>query len=555
VLLCAAFAAAWPAVTRPLAAQAHFAAEASVAEGSAPPPLPREFRGAWVASVANIDWPSRPGLGTAEQQAELLQILDRAVDVGLNAVILQVRPGADALYESRYEPWSEYLTGQMGRAPEPRWDPLAFAVQEAHARGLELHAWFNPFRARHADAATPASRDHVSRTHPELVRKYGKYLWMDPGEPAVQARSLRVITDVVRRYDVDGIHIDDYFYPYRESNGRGGYLPFPDDQSWRRYRRGGGTLARDDWRRRNVDTFVRRVYEGVKAEKPWVKFGISPFGIWRPGYPAQIRGLDSYREIFADSRKWLANGWVDYFVPQLYWRVGQSAQSYPVLLQWWVEQNAKGRHIWAGNYTSRSGGLASPAWTSSELLDQIRLTRAQSGATGNVHFSMKALMPRPMATMSAEMVAAATRTPELTAAVRAMDVLGWAAPSSPPSPALPVMLGEQLRMSSYAEPALVPASPWLSDARPAKPVATVERDPVTGGLVLRLRPGSARVVRFWVVRTRAGGEWSTAVVPESARSRALAKGAEAAPDAVVVTAVDRYGNESDATAVRYVPER
>jgi len=543
-----------PAQAAPLFDSAAFLPPApvtTVVESSSaePPPAPREFRGAWVASVANIDWPSRPGLSTWEQQLELVQLLNRAVELNLNAVILQVRPAADALYESRYEPWSEYLSGQMGRAPRPFYDPLAFAVREAHVRGLELHAWFNPFRARYDRPLSAASRTHISRTHPELVRHYGKYLWMDPGEPAVQDRTMRVILDVVRRYDVDGVHIDDYFYPYRESDRRGRILPFPDARSWRRYRRNGGRLARDDWRRQNVDRFVRRMYEEVKEAKPWVKVGVSPFGIWRPGYPEQVRGLDAYEQLYADSRKWVANGWLDYVVPQLYWPTWQEAQSYPVLLHWWAEQNAKGRHLWAGNYTSRSAGLAMPVWGTGELLEQIRLTRAEPGASGNVHFSMTALMPRPLT------------APPSAAADPAAAIAG-AAVDSPPTPgvsaaaslgagALPTMLGEQLRIGPYVRPSLVPTSPWLSRARPAAPRATLRPDSASGGLLLGITPAGDRPVRRWVVRAHYADRWTITLLPEPQRQFLLTEHAtDERPDNVVVTAVDRYGTESEATTAQ-----
>ncbi|MBW3630866.1 MAG: family 10 glycosylhydrolase, partial [Gemmatimonadetes bacterium] len=253
-----------------------------------PPPVQREFRGVWVASVSNIDWPSRPGLAVQEQKSELLAILDRAADLRLNAVILQVRPAADALYASDHEPWSEYLTGEMGRAPEPFYDPLQFAVDEAHRRGLELHAWFNPFRARHPSARSQIHGSHLSRVRPEIVRSYGTHLWMDPGEPDVREHSIRVVLDVVRRYDIDGVHIDDYFYPYKERDAAGAPIDFPDSASYARYRAGGGVLARNDWRRHNVDTFVERLDREIKREKRWVSFGVSPIGTWRPGNPPQI---------------------------------------------------------------------------------------------------------------------------------------------------------------------------------------------------------------------------------------------------------------------------
>src|SRR6185503_16315818 len=232
----------------------------SVQNLTPPEPIRREFRGAWIASVANIDWPSVPGLSTREQQDELVAILDRAVALRLNAVILQVRPAADALYASPYEPWSEYLSGRMGQAPNPYYDPLEFAVNEAHRRGLELHAWFNPYRAHHPSGKSRPSANHISVTNPELVKKYGSMLWMDPGEPEVRDRTLQVILDVVQRYDIDGVHIDDYFYPYKERDSRGRVIDFPDAVSWRKYLRSGGTLSRDDWRRANVDSLIHAVY-------------------------------------------------------------------------------------------------------------------------------------------------------------------------------------------------------------------------------------------------------------------------------------------------------
>jgi uncharacterized lipoprotein YddW (UPF0748 family) len=222
---------------------------------SDPRAVARELRAVWVATVDNMDWPSKAGLTASEQQAELITILDRLVQLRMNAIVLQVRPAADALYQSDLEPWSEVLTGEMGRSPG--YDPLAFAITEAHKRGLELHAWINPYRARYS-LTRPASATHVSRTHPELVRRYGPYLWMDPGDPRVRDLTTRVVLDIVRRYDIDALHMDDYFYPYKETV-RGRELPFPDDATWARYRRSGGTLARDDWRRENVNLLVRQL--------------------------------------------------------------------------------------------------------------------------------------------------------------------------------------------------------------------------------------------------------------------------------------------------------
>ena len=431
----------------------------------APPPVVREFRGAWVASVANIDWPSSRNLSTVVQQRELLDLLDRAVALNLNAVLFQVRPAADALYASSIEPWSEYLTGAQGRAPSPYWDPLEFAVREAHARGLELHAWFNPYRARHTDAKSPLAANHIAKTNPSLVKSYAGYLWMDPAEPQVRARTLRVVLDVVKRYDVDGVHIDDYFYPYPENNRRGVEIPFPDDRSWQRYRRGGGSLSRGDWRRANVDSLVRALNDGVHRTKPWVRFGISPFGIWQPGYPAGVRGLNAYTDLFADARKWLREGWLDYFTPQLYWPTTSVGQSYAALLQWWIGENYKGRHIWAGNFTSRAGGPGSSAFSVSELLEQIRVSRNTPGSTGNVHFSMVSFL-RNQAGMNDALVA-----------------------------------------GPYATPALPPASPWLAVPPPPKPVARIAEG--EGGATVALAADGREAPWQWLVRFRTKSGWQS----------------------------------------------
>ncbi|HEY7116152.1 MAG TPA: family 10 glycosylhydrolase, partial [Tepidisphaeraceae bacterium] len=310
-----------------------------------PPPPPREFRAAWVATVANIDWPSKPGLPAAQQIAEIQTLLDRAADLNLNAIILQVRPSCDALYESPLEPWSEYLTGAQGVPPYPFYDPLATWIQEAHKRGMELHAWFNPYRARHKDAKSPDAPKHVAVTRPDLVRKFNGWEWLDPGEPEAAQRTLDVILDVVRRYDIDGVHLDDYFYPYKE------YLnnqDFPDDASWQKYQKSGGQLARADWRRDNVNRLIRDLYAGIKRIKPHVKFGVSPFGVAHPGVPDTVESkFDQYNILYADPQLWLKEGWLDYCTPQLYWQL-DSKQPYADLLKWWAEQNTLNRHLWPG---------------------------------------------------------------------------------------------------------------------------------------------------------------------------------------------------------------
>lgn len=349
------------------------------------PPLPQgEFRGVWVASVRNIDWPSKPGLPTEEQKRELVAILDRMADLGLNGVILQVRPSGDALYPSTLEPWSEYLTGEMGKAPEPFYDPLAFAIDEAHRRGLELHAWLNPYRARRHTETSPAAATHMTIANPELVRNYGSFLWMDPGEPAVRQRTVDVVRDIVRRYDVDGIHFDDYFYPYPENNAE-----FPDEETWRRHGEG---LTRDAWRRKNVDDLIEDVAAAIRSEKTGVRFGISPFGIWRPGYPRSVRGLDSYDQIYADSRKWLRLGWIDYFAPQLYWASSAPQQKFADLLRWWSRQNVRGKNMWPGLAAHRVANGSAKAFNADEIVDQIQRIRATGQANGWILFNAKVIM-------------------------------------------------------------------------------------------------------------------------------------------------------------------
>jgi uncharacterized lipoprotein YddW (UPF0748 family) len=458
----------------------------------------REFRAAWIATVANIDWPSRPGLPADVQRAELASLLDQAAAIGLNAVVFQIRPCADAFYASPLEPWSEYLSGTMGRPPEPFYDPLEFAVAEAHARGLELHAWFNPYRVRQSGAKTPAAPTHASQALPAIVRRYGPYLWFDPGEPAAADRFLAVVTDVVRRYDVDGVHIDDYFYPYPiAEDGRD--VPFPDAESHARAVAAGGAADRDAWRRDNVDRLVERLWREVKAIKPHVLVGISPFGIWRPGHPPGIEGFDQYAKLHADARKWLREGWLDYLAPQLYWRIDAPAQGYEKLLGWWADENVAGRGLWPGNYTSRvrsdpAAETTARIWEAEEILRQVEATRRHPGGGGNIHFSMKAL---------------------------ATDVDGVAT---------------KLAAGPYAEPALVPLVRQPDGPPPAEPRLEIDERGVAFSLPAGDRPWR------WVVRGRLDDSWNVACLPGSATRHELPAGCAE----VAVSAVARDGREGPA---------
>jgi uncharacterized lipoprotein YddW (UPF0748 family) len=457
-----------------------------------PPPPAREFRGVWLATVANIDWPSKPGLPVAQQKAELISLLDRAAQLKFNAVLFQVRPVSDAFYASPLEPWSEYLTGTQGRAPEPFYDPLALAIAEAHKRGLELHAWFNPFRASHPDTKSPPALNHITKTHPELVRHYGKQIWLDPGEPAVQARVIAVVQDMVKRYDVDGIIFDDYFYPYPEKNWAGKEIDFPDDATWKKFGVTSG-LNREDWRRENVNRFIREVAQTIKAAKPWVQFGISPSGIWRPQNPPQIKGLDAYAKIYADSRKWLANGWVDYLAPQLYWPIAEREHSFPVLFDWWRAQNSKGRHLWPALADSSAG----VKFSTEEIPRQVQITRGKSDP-GAIHYHLRSVLDNPA----------------LAAAVR----------------------------SQYSQPVLIPATPWLDSTPPEKPKLTV--NDAKNSLNVRWENAGAEPARWWLFQSRTNAVWTTEIFPADQTSRVLEN---SSPDAISIRAVDRLGNLSAPT--------
>ena len=420
------------------------------------PALQREMRGLWIATVANIDWPSRTGLTADQQRAELIDILNRAADLGINAIVFHVRPAADAVYDSQLEPWGMMLSGTQGVSPG--YDPLVFAIQEAHARGMELHAWINPFRAGNARDSTRLAQSHVFNSKRSMVRVYGSQLWLDPGDPQTHEHSLRVIRDIVTRYDIDAVHADDYFYPYVETDAAGAAIPFPDDATYAQY---GGGLSRGDWRRANVDRFVERMYSEVHAIKPTVKVGISPFGIWRPNNPPGIQGLDAYASIYADSRKWLQQGWVDYLAPQLYWSIGAPQQSFPALLDWWLAQNPRGRHVWPGLAAYRVNNGTSTAFSLQEIPQQIDVTRQRS-ARGQLLYNTT-----------------------------------WTLKQNGGA------LASALATGVYTDNAVVPASPWLDGTAPATPTVTAN------GITLKFIPAAAGDVRWWVIQSRSGGAWIT----------------------------------------------
>lgn len=394
----------------------------------------REMRAAWIATVANIDWPSRPGLPVQTQKAEFIRMLDTLKRLGMNAVVVQVRPAADAFYASDREPWSYYLNGKQGQAPVPYYDPLEFMIREAHARGMEFHAWFNPYRA--VMNPRQISPQHISLLHPEWFVTYGGKKYFNPGLPEVWHYLVSLIEDVVRRYDVDAVQFDDYFYPYRIRGKE-----FPDGRAYAQYGKG---LSRDNWRRHNVDTVIEMLSTGIKAEKPWVKFGISPFGVWRnrdrdPEGSLTQSGQTNYDDLYADVLLWLKKGWIDYVCPQLYWEFGNRYNPYEILLDWWAH-HCYGRQLYIGQALYRIGSTS--AWPPAEMPAEIRANRTYAQVKGSMFFSASVFYKNPS---------------------------GFA---------------DSLREDLYRYPALPPAMPWI-DSLPPPPPTLLSTMQMPGGLLLQ----------------------------------------------------------------------
>ncbi|MFD7203560.1 glycoside hydrolase family 10 protein [Streptomyces sp. NPDC059893] len=370
------------------AALTGLAAGDAAASGSRHAPVARDMRGMWLATVANRDWPSKPGLSAAQQRVELIAHLDTAVGRHLNAVVFQVRPTADALWPSPYEPWSNVLTGVQGKSPG--WDPLGTAVTEAHRRGLELHAWFNPYRiANHTDVSRLVST-HPARLHPDWVVPYGGKLYYNPGLPDVRTFVQDAMLDAVRRYDIDAVHWDDYFYPYPVAG-----QVFDDAEAYAAY--GGGFPDRASWRRDNTDRLVREMAASVKRIRPRTQFGISPFGVWRNAATDPLgsdtrAGVQTYDDLHADTRKWVRERWIDYICPQIYWNIGFAAADYAKLVPWWSDvARGTGVRLYAGEALYKAGDPAQPAqWQDpAELSRHLTFAERYPQVNGHVFFSAK----------------------------------------------------------------------------------------------------------------------------------------------------------------------
>jgi len=355
-------------------------------------PPKREFRAAWIATVTNLDWPTRAGDSPSTQQAQLLGILNGLQYRGINAVIFQIRPACDAFYPSMIEPWSYWLTGVQGAYPVTPFDPLQFAIDEAHKRGMELHAWFNPYRAEVKVGSFPLAANHIAVRRPDLTKDYpiysgdapnrtlsGYLRMLNPGLAEVRAYITSVIMEVVRGYDIDGVHFDDYFYPYPTTDALNRAVPFQDSDTYYQNNPKGLSLA--DWRRENVNALIKMASDSIRGTKPNIKFGISPFGIWKSGIPNGISGLSAFDEVYCDAVTWLNQQWIDYITPQLYWAFG-GGQDYGKLMPWWSSV-ANGRHFYPGQAAYR---ITDKDWPASELANQIRLNRTNAYAQGSVFF-------------------------------------------------------------------------------------------------------------------------------------------------------------------------
>ncbi len=528
------------------------------------PTLNREFRGLWVATVSNLDWPSSRYLSVEQQKAEALALLDKACELNFNAIILQVRPAGDAFYRSSREPWSIFLTGTMGK--DPGYDPLEFWVKEAHERGLLLHAWFNPYRV-----GVPGIKDadycetSPVRALPGQVEKIGTkgYYWLNPGNPKSAEYVVEIVDDLLG-YDIDGIVMDDYFYPYNAFyeganpvyssysgvGGRDAAMDFPDEAEYSAALTSGfkGDLAQ--WRRQTIDSFVRRFYSHVKEKKRNVLVGISPFGIWRPGFPAVISGMDAVTEIYADSRKWLNMGWLDYFAPQLYWPIRQASQSYPVLLGWWKSENLKGRHLWPAInavYASPST-MPTPESRAVEYSSQIFFQRGMNPqSSGFLMFRASALMATVQGQANRlykDMYPNLSDSGETDGEPEYLRVID--------------LLQREFRDKTLQAKAVVPASPWLEKKPCPAPVVKYEISEDNITLSWARVQGAFKYAVYthrkaYEAKSLISGEsriwWDQEILEGDALEKRMelireGKGERDAVDMVIVSAVTRLGNES-----------
>lgn len=414
-----------------------------------------EFRGVWIATVNNIDWPAGGVTDPAKQKTDYIRLLDMHQKNGMNAMIVQIRPSADAFYPSQYEPWSQWLTGVQGKPPFPYYDPMQFMIEETHKRGMEFHAWLNPYRAVHNIGRSSIAANHITRIYPHWFLTYGDKKYFDPGNKEAQKFVVKVVRDIVKRYDVDAIHMDDYFYPYRIPGKE-----FPDEAS---YRRSGSSLNKDDWRRSNTDSIIQALSIAIKQEKKHCRFGISPFSVWRNNDKDSLRGSDSrsnqtnYDDLYADILLWLKKGWIDYVTPQIYFAIGNPQVDYAKMLDWW-SRNSFGRHVYIGHGIYKVGSKEEGWEDSNQLPNQIKLLRRYPNVQGSIYYSSKIFEKNPH---------------------------GW---------------NDSLQNSYYKYPALLPPMRWIDNEKPWPPI--VERSLINDSVIkLKVKPDPRNNVeiKYYVV--------------------------------------------------------
>lgn len=480
----------------------------SLLHGQVAPPK-REFRAAWVVTLANLDWPSSSSSSSAQQKKDFIRMLDRLEGIGMNAVVVQVRPAGDAFYPSKLAPWSQYLTGKQGRAPSPYYDPLAFMIKECHLRNMEFHAWFNPFRAVSHTRFCSVTPDHPSNQHPDWCFQYGETRFYDPGIPEVRDHIIEAVMEVVEKYDVDGIHLDDYFYPYPKIGEEIG-----DASSFARY--GKSFTKKADWRRNNIDSFVEELSQKIRAEKGYVKFGISPFGVWRNQSEdwrgSETRALAAYDGLYADTRKWIKKGWVDYLAPQLYWSMDNPRASFKLLIDWWDELDVA-RHIYIGHAPYLMQREKVPSWAkTSEFVQQCNMSREKAHVMGNIWFRASSLQANPQG------------------------------------------FSDTLSDKVYLYPALPPSMPWLDSIPPLAP-RHLTGQPMDDGMYLMWDPpgpaSDGQEAAYYIVYRYAADEMRNLDDPRTIRSitrdrHYLDITADPGKSYLyVVTALDRSHNECE----------
>jgi len=468
-----------------------------------------QFRGVWIATVRNLDWPSEPGLSVRRMKKEFVKQLDMLRELGMNAVIVQIRPVGDALYPSRLEPWSEFLTGVQGKAPPGSFDPLTFMIEETHKRCMEFHAWFNPYRGIRNMKSAVISKDHVYYQHPEWFVQYGDHVYFDPGMTPARIFVENVIADVVTRYDIDAVHFDDYYYPYRIEGQE-----FPDSMSFSLYGNDFPTDKKEDWRRENINLLVSELFDTINQIKPWVHFGISPFGVWR-NKSRDPRGSETetlqtnYDDLFGDALTWLSNGWLDYIVPQCYQFMGRKIMDYRIVTRWWND-NQFGVNYYIGQGPFRLGsGDRGAQWTEGNEIDrQMQFNDSIPNLLGSVFFRSLTFQENPLG------------------------------------------VNDSLRTKYYRYPALAPPSHHDTGRKNDIHITGVKRKIRPGKVKLKWETDATEKVRYFVIYRSSNSELAENILAITSKSRiSISRKIDFDPDELFISAVNIYRIEGNVFSV------